>query len=286
MRFAVLGGDRRLAILSMLLLKDGHRVNTYSIEKAELPEEIPKAGCLQACIYGADCVILPVPAEKAGILYNPLSDEVLPMKDITSALWKGQILLGGKIGPETAASAVRAGLEVKDIMHNPGFVAGNAALTAEGALQKLIESGEKSLWKSKILITGWGRIGKLLALRLKAMGAELCIAARNAEDRAMIQALGMKAADYTELEGLMGGFDFIVNTVPERVVTEAMLCLAESGTVLMELASPPGGFDKNLAANIGIHVVLAPGLPGRTAAYTAALLMKKAVYEEIEGQEE
>lgn len=54
MKFAVIGGDRRSAWLCALLEGDGHRVYTYALEKAELPKEVPKAGCLQGCVYGAD----------------------------------------------------------------------------------------------------------------------------------------------------------------------------------------------------------------------------------------
>ena len=84
----------------------------------------------------------------------------------------------------------------------------------------------------------------------------------------------------------MDGFDFIANTVPDRVITEAMLCCAAPDALLLELASPPGGFDRTLAENIGLRVVAAPGLPGKCAPYTAAELMKRAVYDAIKEQEE
>ena len=71
MKFAVIGGDRRAVLLCSMLARDGHRVQSFALEKAELPGEIPKAGCLQGCVYGADCVILPVPAEKGGFLNAP-----------------------------------------------------------------------------------------------------------------------------------------------------------------------------------------------------------------------
>jgi dipicolinate synthase subunit A len=102
----------------------------------------------------------------------------------------------------------------------------------------------------------------------------------------MARALGLDALDYGELEPALGGFDFIVNTVPARVLTEGMLCLIQPEALLLELASPPGGFDKSLAANIGLHALAAPGLPGETAPESAARLLQKAVYAAIEEQEE
>ena len=85
---------------------------------------------------------------------------------------------------------------------------------------------------------------------------------------------------------MLSGFDFIVNTVPARVLTEGMLCLIQPEALLLELASPPGGFDKSLAANIGLHPLTAPGLPGATAPESAARLLQKAVYAAIEEQED
>ena len=81
-KFAVIGGDRRAVLLCSMLARDGHRVHSFALEKAELPGEIPKAGCLQGCVYGADCVILPVPAEKGGFLNAPYAAGPLRMGEL------------------------------------------------------------------------------------------------------------------------------------------------------------------------------------------------------------
>lgn len=286
MKFAVVGGDRRSALLCALLSRDGHKVYSFALEKAELPEEVPRAGCLQGCVYGADCVILPVPAEKGGLLNSPLSSETLRMTELIGALWKGQILCGGRFSDASCMAAIKGKLQVEDIMRRPDFAVGNAALTAEGALELMMAESERALWGSRVLVTGWGRIGKILSLRLSALGARVTVAARHSGDRAMAAALGLSALSFGALEGEMGDFDFIVNTVPARVISDAMLCLAPAGTLLLELASPPGGFDRNLAENIGLKTVAAPGLPGKCAPYTAAELLRDTVYDIIKEQEE
>ena len=286
MRFAVVGGDRRAAKLAELLLRDGHKVHSFALEKAALPAEIPRDSCLQSCVYAADCVLLPMPAEKGGYLNAPLSAEELPMPVLIEALWPGQLLVGGRFSDLTVTRALRAQLQVADILRRPELAVGNAALTAEGAIGRMIAESERSLWGSRVLVLGWGRIGRILALRLHALGARVTAAARGKADRAMARALGLDALDYGELEPVLGGFDFIVNTVPARVLTEGMLCLIQPEALLLELASPPGGFDKSLAANIGLHALAAPGLPGETAPESAARLLQKAVYAAIEEQEE
>lgn len=271
-------------LLCTQLARDGHRVYTYALEKAELPAEIPKSGCLQGCVYGADCVILPVPAEKAGLINAPLSVEPLETERLTDALWKGQLLCGGKLSEGLCALALAAGVQTADILTRPSFAVGNAALTAEGALEILLRESEKSIRGSRVLIMGRGRIGRILATMLKSLGAEVTVAARRGADRAECRVQGMEAVDFGELESGLGRFDFIVNTVPARVLSEAALCTVEDA-LLLELASPPGGFDRVLAENIGLRTVYAPGLPGKCAPYAAAALMREAVYDVIREQE-
>jgi len=278
LRFAVVGGDERAALLCALLCADGHKVKTFALERARLPEAVPAESCLQSCVYAADCVVLPLPSERSGLLNSPLSDERLDMGALIKALWAGQIVCGGKLSEEVCAEAAKGRLHLYDVMKRPDFTVGNAAISAEGALGLLISSSPLSLWKSRVLVTGWGRIGSLLCLRLMALGARVTVAARSAQDRAMAGALGIKAVDYPRLEAEIGDFDFIVNTVPARVISDAMLCCIHSDTPLLELASPPGGFDRALAENIGLKTLYAPGLPGKSAPYSAAVLMREAIY--------
>ena len=286
MRFAVIGGDKRTEHLAAQLLRDGHRLRSFALERAVLPPEISRESCLQSCVYGADCVLLPLPAERGGRLHAPLSAEELGMPALIEALWPGQLLIGGALQEETVTAALRGGLRVADLLRQPALAVGNAALTAEGAIGRLIEHSERALWGGRALVLGWGRIGRILALRLSALGAQVTVAARSARDRAMAEALGCAAVDYVELDRVLADFDFIVNTVPARVLTEGMLCLIRPDALLLELASPPGGFDRTLAQNIGLHALAAPGLPGETAPEAAALLLRQAVYAAIEETEE
>ena len=48
MKFALSSEATGAPRLCALPEGDGHRVHTYALEKAELPKEVPKAGCLRA----------------------------------------------------------------------------------------------------------------------------------------------------------------------------------------------------------------------------------------------
>lgn len=286
MRYAVVGGDRRSALLARLLLRQGHRVHSFALEKAELPAEIPRDLSLHACVYGADCVLLPTPAEKGGLLYAPLGLSAAGMDEVVGALWPGGLVIGGRFSPRTAELAQRAGLRIEDLMRRPDYVLGNAAITAEGAIGLLLRESERTLLHSRCMVTGWGRVGRLLALRLRALGAEVTAAARKAADRAEAEALGLRALDYGALEGVAGELDFVVNTVPARVLSDALLCCLPGEALVLELASPPGGFDPVLAKNIGLRALAAPGLPGTSAPMAAAELLLRTVERVMAEQEE
>lgn len=286
MKFAVIGGDRRSELLCSLLARDGHRVYSYALERSELPKEVPKAGCLQGCVYGADWVLLPTPAERGGLINAPSAAEELPTEELIATLWPGQVLCGGGLSRDSCLSAIRAGLIVEDLMQRRGFTASNAALTAEGAVGLLIQGSPRSLWRSAVLVTGWGRISRLLSPRLRALGAEVTVAARKDGDRAMARAQGLRTLDMEAAAGSLGDFDFIVNTVPARIIGEAALETVRPDALLLELASAPGGFDRQHAEALGLKAVAAPGLPGLSAPYTAAELMREAIYDIIVEQEE
>ena len=283
MKIAVIGGDRRAVLLAGLLLREGERLQSFALERAELPEEIPRAEHLQAALYGADAVLLPLPAEKGGLLNAPYARLPCRMDEVFEALWPGQLAFGGLFSERLRQQALSRGLLLVDWMRRPAFVMGNAALTAEGAVGLLLQESERSLCGSKVLVSGFGRIGRLLAVRLRALGAGVTVAARREESRAEAEALDCESLPFCALGG---GYDFVVNTVPERVLDEAFLCCLPETALLLELASAPGGYDRNLAENLGLRCLAAPGLPGRSAPLSAAELMRREFYRAIKEERE
>ena len=285
MKFALIGGDARMGWLAALLAEEGHGVRCFALEKAALPRPIPQCGSPEGCVYGADWVVLGVPAERGGLLLTPLSVQTLRTQELLAALWPGQTLCGGLFDQATSLAAVRAGLTVCDLMARRDFTVGNAALTAEGAIGLLIRESAHSLWRSRVLVTGWGRIASLLAPRLRALGAEVTVAARKAGDRAAAEAWGLRACRFAELPALAGDFDYLVNTVPAEVLPEPVLRRVRPDALLLELASAPG-FDRDKAGELGLKTLTAPGLPGKTAPCAAAALMRDTIRTVIREREE
>lgn len=91
-------------------------------------------------------------------------------------------------------------------------------------------------------------------------------------------------ARHTDFSGLVqpGDYDLVYNTVPHMIFTKRELQALRRDTVLVDLASFPGGVDTLMAHTLGITVVDGRNLPGRTAPETAGALIGETVAEMIE----
>ena len=92
--------------------------------------------------------------------------------------------------------------------------------------------------RSKCLITGYGRIGKVLAQRLGALGADVAVAARSVESLAWIKASGYKPLQIQRRENLVGRYDVIINTIP-TLLFDAHILRTDSGKYADDRPSHP-----------------------------------------------
>lgn len=283
LKYAIIGGDRRTVLLAEALARDGKTVHCYAAEKAEI-DGCVQCACLLSCLYGAECVLLPIPAEKGGAINAPLSDKRLSTAEIAASLNAGQLLVGGGLSRELVFAAEASGVRTLDLMRDEEFAAYNAELTAEAAIGVLICESDGALMGGRALVSGYGRIGRALAERLRAMGAETTVSARSVKALSEAERAGFHAVPIQELESAAGAFDYIVNTVPARVFSSAALCGVAEGALLLELASAPGGFDAELARNIGLKAVHAPGLPGRFSPRSCAEYIKRWLERHCPGE--
>lgn len=272
MIFAVAGGDERMVRLVRLLREDGHRVLPYAMENA-LECAGPEA------LQSAEAVILPLPCVRGGRLFAPYSDEKYVPGQILSALPRSTPVLAGQAGSLRYVCS-ELNLRLFDYFEREELQIKNAVLTAEGAIELMLRSCPRSLSGSRVLICGFGRIGRLLALRLTALGAAVTAAARSPADRAWAESMGCRAVCLSDA-ALSGGCDFIVSTIPETVLGEDFL-KAAGGALLIELASPPYGFDIGASERLGKSVVIASGLPGKTAPESAARAIRDTIYAILE----
>lgn len=92
------------------------------------------------------------------------------------------------------------------------------------------------------------------------------------------RAFGYEVLDTNRLDGRLGNFDIIINTVPALVLNENRLKELKSDCLCMDLASKPGGVDLTAAANLGVKVLWALSLPGEVAPVTSAAMIRSTIY--------
>ncbi len=267
MKFAVIGGDFRFAEACSLLNASGHEVAPFALELAEGVNCVQNLG---EALHGTDCVLLPLPVcAQRGLLNTPLSTGEYAIEDIFSAIEPRSLVAAGKVDERTRACAERYGLNLVDYLKREELAVYNAAATAEGAIALIMQNTSITLWRSHVLVVGFGRIGKLLAHKLSALGAYVTVSSRSFDDMAWCEVLGYESMDTRALNGL-DKFDIVVNTVPAPVLGERELSQMRSDVLCMDLASKPGGMDFAAASRLGIRALWALSLPGEASPRSAA----------------
>ena len=275
----VVGGDQRQVRLAELLAEDGHQVHTYALGGAGEPRgTVISAGSLEK-IGKADCVILPLPAVgEEGMLSTPLTEERVRMTDLLDAMRPGQLMAGGRLDQETVLAAQARGLLWRDYFAREELAVANAVPTAEGAIQLAMENLPITIHACRALIIGYGRIGRVLADRLRGLGAFVSVAARRYEQLAWAETDGCTAQRLGDMGGWLCGYDLIVNTVPARVLTEELLRDLKPSCLVIDVASKPGGVDVEAARRLGVPVIWALSLPGKVAPVTAGRVIQQTIY--------
>lgn len=266
----ICGGDKRQVYMAKLMKSRDVKVSTFALNKEN---EITLSD-----INKFDVVILPVPVSKDGIhLNSPFVSYKIKLEDILNLIDKTQIVLGGM--------CKGLGDNVIDYYNNENFQMQNAIPTAEGALQFAMENTDITINKSHCVVLGFGRIGKVLALMLKNMGAFVTVCARNPKDIALAKVLGFDTLNIYELQSIADKFDIFFNTVPKTVADSTVLEKVKDSALLIELASKPYGIDMVTAEKLGKNVIVASALPGKVAPKTSGKILCDVIMDILTGLE-
>ncbi len=240
--------DKRMNKIKELLEKDGHRVLLHT-------EEDYKKG---------DILILP----------TPMTDDKVHVKGTDIKIselsaFKGRIL-GGIVPKEYPF--------IKDYFKQEEVEILNAVPTAEGAIEIAIKETDITLSSSKMLISGFGRISKILSKMLKGFDCETKIAVRNPVQAAYIKALGFEPCDICNMPT---DCDIYINTVPALVFDRTLVGKLEKSPLIIDLASKPGGCDFEACKEFGIKTVHALSLPSKCAPSSAGQILYESIKKMI-----
>lgn len=279
MKFTVLGGDERSLCLAYELMEDGHHVKIFGFDKLEKKLDIEESSSLREAIKDADIIIGPLPFTRDEKTINaPFYSGKIDINNVIKLVHSEQLLTVGKVDEDILELFNKNNINIKDYFHREEMQILNAIPTAEGAIELAMAEMPITIHGSNILILGYGRIGKVLSKMIQGIGATVYVAARKYSDIAWIKSCGYNPVLFKDIEEHLYNMDLVFNTVPELILDEYMLNKFNGKSIVIDLASKPGGVDFEKAEALGVKVNHALGLPGKAAPVTAARVIKETVY--------
>ena len=284
-RYLVLGGDLRNVKLAGMLADDGNKVYSFGQERSdEVLDDgrIEKCSSLKQALEKSQVIIAPVPfSGNSENINTPFSDEKIMIDELLKNN-KGKIFISGSIKDDIKKRLDENYMQVVDIMKRDDLAILNTIATAEGTIEVAIKNTDKILQGSRVLVLGFGRVGKIVANKFSKLSAIVTCAARKVSDLAWIKAYGYNSLNINDMLYDLNEFDIIINTVPQTIIKERELKHMDSEVLLIDLASTPGGIDGKMATSMGLKFIWALALPGRIAPSSSAKFIKDTVYNILE----
>ena len=284
-RYLVLGGDLRNVKLAGMLADDGNRVYSFGQDRSdEILDDgrIEKCTSLKTAMEKAQVIIGPVPfSSNEDFINAPFAHDKIMIDDLMKTN-KGKIFISGSIKDDLKKKLDEKYMEVIDIMKRDDLAILNTIATAEGTIEVAIKNTDKILQGSRVLILGFGRVGKIVANKFSKMSAIVTCAARKVSDLACIKAYGYNSLNINDMLYDLKEFDIIINTVPQTILRERELKHIDAEALIIDLASNPGGIDGKIAKSMGLNFIWALALPGRIAPSSSAKFIKDTVYTILE----
>ena len=289
-KIGILGGDMRQLALAALFAGEGYECALWGVAcgaadavTTQLYETSVRCVDWKDVLSGADAVILPLPLTTDGVRLNCGAGRTcetpqdLRLTEIIQNTDRSTVLFAGRIPAGIGRLASEHRVRMIDYYEAEDFQIKNAVPTAEGAIALAIDEMNITLAGAEAAVAGYGRIGRTLAQRLVALGAHVTCVARSRRDLAFSECDGCRALPLSDFTGASSDFDVIFNTVPHIIFDGNVLSRLRRDTLIIDLASMRGGVDLAEAERLGIRVLKALSLPGRTAPATAGHIIYDTV---------
>lgn len=163
----------------------------------------------------------------------------------------------------------------------------NSIPTVEGTVMMVIQNTDFTIHQAKIAILGFGRIGMSLARTFGLLGARVKVGTRDSSDVARVFEMGLSGFLMKDAADQLSNVDVIIQTIPAQILDADLLSAVHPKTLIIDLASQPGGTDFVFAKKRGMKVIHALGLPGIVAPKTAGKMLAQViqtVWEEEKGE--
>lgn len=278
-KIAVLGGDDRELILVSELVKMGATVSVAGFPKPMVGHGAFVVNSVVEACQGAEVLIMPLPGTNENRVIRAVyaENELVLTEEVFENLAENAVVLIGSARKFLKDWAKIYKFRLIEIAEMDELAILNSIPSAEGALQIAMEETRITIHGSLTCVIGFGRVAITLARMLKAMGSNVTVVARNRGQLARAYEMGFRRAGFDDLNKIMNHADIVFNTVPSMVLNKEVLKHARQDTLIIDLASQPGGTDFEAANSFGIKAILAPGLPGKVAPISAGKILAEVI---------
>lgn len=279
---AIIGGDLRQVYLALIIAESGYRVCTFGLNAPFTNSSIINAESAKDALEASRVIIAPTPFSKDKKHITGIGEEApegsckLPVKSFLDRLSAKQYLIGGNIPAEVVETLSKKHVPCLDVMKNDDIALLNAIATAEGAIAEAVFKSRVNLHQSRILVLGYGRCGKVLALKLHAMGAKVTVYARKKSSLVEAYTNCLNTINILE-KAEINDFEFIFNTIPALILDEELLSVLSSDTTIIDISSSPGGVDYEAARRFNLNAHLCLGIPGKISPKSSAKILAEAI---------
>lgn len=270
------GGDMRQLSSAKALHTKGNTVQVYGFDGCLIPNGIYQPPTLKEALFGVQCVVLPLPYARDGKINAPMTKEDITLEYVVDNSGEA-IILGGKFDGKAYMCAEAHNIKMIDYYGREELSILNAVPTAEGAVEIAMRELPTTVFGMECAVVGYGKVGRVLAATLNALGANVTVFARRAEARAWAKVDGCKAEDTEKLATSAHGFTCVFNTVPAVLIDESVINSLSRDALIVDLASSPGGVDVGAAEKRGIRCISALSLPGRVAPDSAGMIIAETI---------
>lgn len=267
-----LGGDKRQLFAANAFAQMGYTVYIVGFDKLESLGNLIITD-IYTGIINSDIVVFPVTGIQERIIPCYFSDLELSLTDELLLLLKDKIVFSGK---SQTIKNISKEIKIYDYLNREEFAVANALATAEGAVQVAMEEYEGLISNSKCLVTGYGRIGRILSSMLNSLNAKVTVSTGKPDHFEYIIASGNRPIKTNDIKGL-NNYDIVFNTIPALIINKKVLENSSPDVLIIDLASLPGGVDFEAAEKLNISTVHALSLPGRCSPKAAGEIITKTI---------
>jgi dipicolinate synthase subunit A len=278
----IAGGDSRHIEVIQKLSEAGAKIFLAGFE--ELNQEFPNTEKVKMDEFHPsliDSILLPVSGiHEDGKAETSFSEsDVVITKEFVAKTKQRCVIYSGITTPCLDDVIKATGRKLVTLFQRDDVAISNSIPTAEGALKLAIEHTDITIHGSDVMVLGLGRVGMTVARTFSSIGANVKVGVRKTADSARATEMGLQPFFLDDLEKEASQIDVCINTIPHLVLTSSVISNMKTHTLIIDLASKPGGTDFQFAQKQGMNALWALGLPGKVAPKSAGKIIANVLFD-------